>query len=128
MNTPEHNSQVELFQWASIMEGQIPALKNMYANTNAQKFGDASNIRKMRTIIRLREEGQRAGIPDITLAFPHGGFHGMYLEMKAGRNKTSPAQNEWIARLQQAGYMCVVAYSFEEAKREILAYLEVQDV
>lgn len=124
MNTPEHDNQVALFQWAALMETQIPAMKNLYANTNAQKFGDASNLRKMRTIVRLRDEGQRAGIPDITLAYPSCGFHGMFIEMKAGKNKTSPAQNEWISRLEKAGYLCVICYSFEDAKREILAYLE----
>ena len=120
MNTPEHNEQCVLFQWAALMEGQIPALKNLYAVPNG-------GLRHKVVAMNLRAEGQKSGVPDVCLAYPSCGFHGMYLEMKAGRNKTTPQQNEWISRLEKAGYFCVICYSFEDAKREILAYLEVTE-
>ena len=120
MNTPEHNEQCILFQWAALMEGQIPALKNMLAIPNGGK-------RNVVVAMKLKAEGVKSGVPDILMAYPSCGFHGMFIEMKAGKNKTSPAQNEWIARLEKAGYLCVICYSFEEAKREILAYLELEE-
>ncbi|MBN1535965.1 MAG: VRR-NUC domain-containing protein, partial [Anaerolineales bacterium] len=52
------------------------------------------------------------------------GFHGLFIEMKAGKNRTTKNQNEWIQRLLGAGYLVIVCYSFEEAKKEILDYLD----
>jgi hypothetical protein len=55
---------------------------------------------------------------------PKGGFHGMFIEMKYGKNKLSAEQSAWLSRLRQQGYYCIVAYSFEEAQKSIEAYLE----
>jgi hypothetical protein len=120
MNSPEHNEQCALFQWVEYSKGVIPELNNIFAIPNGGQ-------RHVVVAMKLKAEGVRAGIPDIFLAFPWGGWSGLFIEMKAGKNRTSPAQNEWIMRLQQANYMVVVCYSFEQAKQNILDYLEVKE-
>jgi predicted RecB family endonuclease len=120
METTEHDEQCALFQWAALMENRIPGLKNLFAIPNG-------GHRYKAVAVKMKAEGVKAGVPDIFLAVPRSGFHGLFIEMKAGRNKTSEKQNEWIAKLIQSGYMVVVCYGFEEAKREILDYLGVEE-
>jgi len=120
MNNPEHLEQSALFQWAALNEERIPELKNLFAIPNG-------GHRHKAVAAKMKAEGVKAGVPDIFLAFPWSGFFGLFIEMKAGKNKTTPSQNEWIIRLQQAGYMVVVCYGWEAAKKEILDYLEVEE-
>ncbi len=55
---------------------------------------------------------------------PDDAFHGCFIEMKVGKNKTTKNQNEWIDYLMQAGYYCKVCYSWEEARDCLVNYLE----
>ncbi len=116
MKTLEHDEQVLLFHWAVLNEERIPELKNMFSIPNGGQ-------RHKAVAAKMKAEGLKSGVPDICLAFPSGGFFGLFIELKVGKNKTTPSQNEWIMRLQQAGYMVVVCYGYEAAKREILDYL-----
>ena len=116
----EFDEQVNLFMWARYMENQIPELKFMFHIPNGE-------YRHINTAKRLKALGVKAGVPDIFLAFPWDGYHGLFIEMKAGKNKTTPAQDEWIGRLCQAGYAVAVCYGWEAAKKEILDYLGVED-
>jgi len=133
MKTLEHDQQVLLFQWIDLMKGQIPELELVFAIPNG-------GHRHKAVAAKLRAEGVRAGIPDIFIACPReiitGGyqvgpraesFGGLFIELKAGKNKTTESQDEWIFRLKNAGYKVAVCYGFEEAKREILGYLEVKE-
>lgn len=116
MKSLEHDEQVLLFQWAERNEEQIPELKSLFAIPNG-------GHRHKAVAVKMKAEGVKAGVPDIFLAFPSGGFFGMFIEMKAGKNKTTQSQNEWIIRLQQANYCVVVCYGWEQARNEILDYL-----
>jgi len=116
----EHNEQVALFQWASFNESRIPQLKMLLAIPNG-------GHRVKAVAAKMKAEGVKASVPDIFLAYPMGKFHGLFIEMKYGQNKPTTKQNEWISRLQEAGYLTVVCYGFEEAEREILEYLEVSE-
>lgn len=118
MKITEHDEQVRIFAWASYLEIQIPKLKMMFHIPNG-------GHRYKAVAVKMKAEGVKAGVPDIFLAYPSGDYHGLFIEMKVGRNKTTDHQNEWIYRLNEAGYLAVVCYGFEEAKREILDYLGV---
>lgn len=75
---------------------------------------------------RLKAMGVRAGYPDFLLDVPHGGRHGLRLELKARRPHhaaiTRP-QAEWIEYLVANGYACRVCYGWEDAKDFITRYL-----
>jgi hypothetical protein len=73
---------------------------------------------------KLKAEGVKAGVPDIFLAWPSGNYHGLFVEMKVGKNKPSKLQEEWIAGLFAAGYACVVCYGFEAAKLAVCDYMK----
>jgi len=72
---------------------------------------------------KLKAEGVLAGVPDLCVPAPRNGHHGLYIEMKAGRNTTTDNQNEVIEKLKAEGYRCEVCRSFEEFKRVVEGYL-----
>lgn len=80
--------------------------------------------RNAREAAFLKLEGVVAGIPDLFLAVGRHGFHGLFIEMKAGKNTTTPAQKEMMERLYRAGYSCAVCRSFEEFRDEVMKYLQ----
>lgn len=108
----EAEEQTTLFEWAAF----IPELKYMYAVPNG-------GSRHPKEAMNLKRQGVKAGVPDICLPLPKGGYHGMYLEMKVGKNKTSEAQKEYLAYLASVGYATAVCYSFEEARNTLVKYI-----
>lgn len=87
--------------------------------------------RDIRTAVRLKREGVKAGVSDIEVAIPRprpeGGemYHGMFLEIKTEKGRLSPAQTAFLARQARLGYSAVVAHGVREAIDAIAGYLGV---
>lgn len=75
----------------------------------------------------LKREGARSGVPDLMLAVARGKYHGLFLELKKPDGKPSEAQDLFITRLREQGYMAGVAYGFDDALRFIEAYLRGEE-
>lgn len=112
----EAEEQATLFQWAMLMENREPALKLLFAIPNG-------GSRHKREAMNLKRQGLRPGVPDICLAYPSKGYHGLYIELKVGKNKPSQVQKEWLSRLSEAGYRAEVCYGFDDARKTIEKYL-----
>ncbi|MCC6192092.1 MAG: VRR-NUC domain-containing protein [Anaerolineales bacterium] len=95
----EHAEQSAFFQWVAAAAGRIPELRLFYAIPNG-------GWRALTTARRLSAEGLRAGVPDTHLPVPRGGYAGLWIEFKHGRNTLSPEQREWVAALEGLGH-CV---------------------
>lgn len=81
--------------------------------------------RNITTAQKLKAEGVIAGVPDLFLAIPHGGFHGLWLEMKNGKaGRLSELQKLMITRLQNENYAVKVCHSFLDFQHEIKEYLK----
>lgn len=63
---------------------------------------------------RLKDEGVSRGVPDLHIPVAMNGYHGLYIEMKAGRNKPSDDQLTIMEKLTNEGYKCVVCWSLDE--------------
>ena len=63
---------------------------------------------------KLKSEGVLSGIPDLCIPAARKGYHGLYIEMKSGRNTTTENQNEVMDKLRKEGYLCEVCWSFVE--------------
>ena len=113
----ECTEQVCLFQWAQYQKGKYPEIELMYhiPNGGSRNKNEAAN---------LKRQGVKAGVPDICLPVARGKCHGLYIELKVGKNKTSDKQDEWIHKLNEQGYCADVCYGWETASRVILKYLE----
>ncbi len=95
----------------------MPELKLLYHVPNEGK-------RTASTGGRLKAAGMRAGVPDLCLPVPRGGYHGLYIEMKYGKNNPTQAQNEWLDALREQGYFTAVCYGFYETVNIIRQYLQ----
>ena len=108
----EAEEQAALFAWAAY----YPELRFMYAVPN----GGSRNVIEARN---LKRQGVKSGVPDICLPVAAGGYHGLYIELKVGRNKPSGNQEQWLEYLSKAGYKTKVCYGFQEAQETITNYL-----
>ena len=112
----EHAEQCALFRWAEMQQRRRPELPLLFAIPNG-------GLRSKATAGKLKAEGVKAGVPDLFLPVARGEYHGLFIEMKAGRNKPTPPQVQWHMRLSQQGYRVAVCYSWEAARDVIEAYL-----
>ena len=112
----ESEEQIYLFQWAGYASKATPELDLLYHIPNGGK-------RDYGTAKRLKAEGVKAGVPDICLPVPSGKYHGLYIELKAGRNKTTENQDKWLEALSLQGYFTAVCYGWNEAREVIIKYL-----
>lgn len=116
----ESEEQQALFQWAALLQARFPELALLYHIPNGGERAAA-------TAARLKAEGVKAGVPDVCLPVARGEYHGLYVEMKAGKNKPTPQQVWWLDQLKKQGYLTAVAYNFNEAAEVITKYLELQE-
>lgn len=113
----EHSEQTALFSWAKAQQGAIPELAMLFAIPNAGK-------RSYAAASYMQAEGLKSGVPDICLPVARGGYHGLFIEMKHGRGKTSEHQAAWLEALFRQGYAAHVVYGFDQAVSIITSYLK----
>lgn len=71
----------------------------------------------------LKRKGVLAGVSDLIIMTPRNGFHGMFIEMKVGVGKLSPAQAKFLEIMNREGYLAVVRYGADETIKTIKEYL-----
>lgn len=123
MTQHEHREQVALFQWAKLSESRIPQLKLLYAIPNAAR-------RSPRHGAWMKAEGLRAGMPDVHLPVMSGTIGGrqwcgLWIEMKAGKNKPTDTQLAVHLLLRMYGHRVEVSYDWLNARALICQYLGV---
>lgn len=72
----------------------------------------------------LKRQGVKAGVPDLCFPEARRGYHGLFIEMKAGTNRTTRNQDEWITLLQENNYCVLVCYGFDAARKVIDWYFK----
>ena len=73
--------------------------------------------------VSMHAEGVMAGMPDLCVLEPSGGFHGLFIEMKTHEGVVAAAQKDVARRLNAKGYLCIVARSAEDAWGFVEDYL-----
>lgn len=97
---------------------------------------DASGVRlTMRQAVDMKNMKSEKGWPDMFIAEPRLGFHGLYIELKKQgeklfkrdgvtyKNEHLEQQAEMISKLKQRGYCATFAIGFDDAKLVIDNYL-----
>lgn len=113
----EDTEQMGVIDWANWNSNRFPELQLLFHVPNGGK-------RNTTEAARFKAMGVKAGVPDLCLPVARGGFAGLYIEMKYGKNKTTDNQEQWIAALKAQGYKVEVCWSGEEATRTLEAYLQ----
>jgi hypothetical protein len=72
----------------------------------------------------LKDEGLRAGFPDLILLLPHGGYASLCIEMKKPGGKQSEEQMEFERYAKKTMNKYVVCHSFDEFVKEVEEYLK----
>lgn len=114
----EKIEQISLFRWAAFAENKYPELKLMYHVPNEGK-------RSAVTGSRLKQAGLKPGVPDIVLPVARGGYIGLYIELKYGKNKATENQKTWLRDLREQYHLTAVCYGWEQAKELIENYLRL---
>jgi len=121
----EAEHQKVVIEWVRLHEKKWPCLKYLYACPNEGKH-------KVQYRVHQKAMGVKKGVLDLFLPFPtfdHSGnsprwtYCGLYIEMKAGKNKLTPEQEDWVAYLRTVGYKVVVCWTSREAMIAIETYL-----
>lgn len=119
----EHTQQVRLMDWLALQRGRWPWVDLVYAVPNffgkAGKGGASAGV-----YARANREGRKKGVADLVFPIARGGWHGLYLEMKAKDDgQLSPEQKRFLAGVHREGY-CAVACWGEEAARAVIEWYD----
>lgn len=108
----ESQEQKQLIQWCRAR----PEFQYLFHIPNESVGGQG-------WMIRNRQMGVKAGVPDLFYPVPMNGYHGMFIEMKTKTGRLSMVQKKWIAALDELGYKVVVAKRWEEAAQALEDYI-----
>lgn len=108
----EAQEQIKIFNYAKYNN----KLRWLFAIPNG-------GSRDIREATRLKLQGVKAGVSDMFLPIPNSMFHGLFIELKVGTNKTSQLQDEFIDYVRNNGYMAKVCYGADDAIHTMLNYL-----
>lgn len=97
-------------------------------------FGSGIKLTQGQALKQKRQNGGRRGWPDMFIAEPMNGLHGLMIELKKAGTRLKKKdgtwasshleeQNEVLNKLQKKGYAAYFAVGFEEAKDIIDDYL-----
>lgn len=122
----EDGEQAAVFQWAALHRSTYPQLKWMHSIPN----GGSRHIAEAGKMVAT---GLRKGVLDIFLPWPMmGWYHGLYIEMKVEKHRNSEnggltkEQVYFKAYADNVGYKTVVCYSWRDATKAIIDYLELK--
>ena len=115
----EADEQEAFFRWIAWEKNAHQELAMCFHVPNGGKrdFAEAAHLKRM---------GVRAGVPDLVLPAPKGGFHGLFIELKAPGGCVSEEQKDWIGRLRAAGYRAEVCVGWIAAVKTVCEYLQIE--
>ncbi len=116
----EADEQKAVIQWCVLMENRWSELAYIYHIPN----GGSRNVREA---ANLKEEGVKAGVPDLELPVAKGIYTGLHIEMKHGKNKVTKEQHNWLTALKKMGRCAAVCYDAESAIRIISEYMQLKE-
>ena len=98
----ETQEQITIIKYCDLKKIPIYAIPN----------GGYRNVIEARN---LKLQGVKSGVPDMCIPLARKGYHGLYIELKVGKNKTSINQQIWLNLLADNGYKAEVCYGAGQA-------------
>lgn len=114
----EAREQEAIFNWAKFCSIKYPELNLLFAIPNG-------GSRHPLEAVNLKKQGVKSGVPDMLLPVPKCGYHGLFIELKSGKNKATDNQKFWLTELEKQGYKAILCYESENAIKEIEKYLQI---
>ena len=109
MNQDEHKLQVAICKYLDLCGYEFFAIPN-------------GGLRNIKVAAKLKQEGVKAGVADIFVALSNGKYHGLFIELKVGKNRQQPNQKIFEQKVVENGYQYKVVRSIDEMIAVIREY------
>ena len=120
----ESREQIALIEWAGVtrVPGSSDSISKhlIYINNGGKRSALAGYVAQLM--------GEKKGASDLFLALPSGGFHGLFIELKAKTGKPSREQVDFLHDRMDKGYLAVLCHGWDSARSVITDYLSVGGV
>ena len=116
----EADEQSAFFRWLAFAANGDKRLALFYHIPNGGSRNKAEAA-------RLKAQGVRAGVPDLCLPVACGGYHGLYIEMKVGKNIATEEQKQWLRAHRKQGHYTAVCYGWQAAKAAVDDYFGLKE-
>ncbi len=127
IGSSEHAEQAAVITWARYNVTKWPALEWLFAVPNGAKLPYVKRKDGQRfspQALKLLSEGMLPGVSDLFLPAASGRWHGLFIELKHGKNTLSDEQERFIEAMLAAGYLAMACWEADQAIEAITNYLE----
>ena len=124
----EDSIQVSCVSWFRVAHPELARLLHHSANEGKRTTRIVHTHAGTRVVCsggaRLKAMGMQPGFPDLFLAVPSRGMHGLFIEMKSATGRLEPSQREMLALLSEQGYATAVCRSLDDFCHVVDSYLQ----
>ncbi len=113
----ESNEQIAAMDWLRAQHPKIAEHTFHIGNERKSSYYAGYIMKRM---------GVLKGASDLFMAWPNGGYHGLFIEMKSLRGTLQPDQKSFIERMKAVGYLAEVCYGAESAINTMTKYIHYQ--
>jgi hypothetical protein len=110
----EHEIQKSFFEWLSHQRFEGVELIHAVPNGGARHPAVAK---------KLKAEGVKAGVPDVSFPAARGGYIGLAIEFKSKDGNPSKEQRERITKMQLERWCVIVCWDWQAAARAVEGYV-----
>lgn len=112
----ESNEQIAAMDWLRSQHPEI-ALHTLHIGNERKASYYAGYIMKRMGVLK--------GASDLFMAWPNGGYHGMFIEVKSLTGRPSPEQKAFIQRMIDVGYYACICYGADEVINTMKYYINL---
>ena len=110
----ESNEQIAAMDWLRAQHPNI-ALHTLHIGNERKASYYAGYIMKRMGVLK--------GASDLFMAWPSGGFHGLFIEVKSKIGRPSAEQKAFLQRMKDVGYRAEICYGAEEVISTMKDYI-----
>jgi hypothetical protein len=110
----ESNEQIVAMDWLRLQHPKIAEHTLHIGNERKASYFAGYIMKKM---------GVLKGASDLFMAWPSGGFHGLFIEVKSKIGRPSPEQKAFIQRMRDVGYKAEICYGADEVINTMKYYI-----
>ncbi len=117
MKHSESNEQIAAMDWLRAQHPKIAECTMHIGNERKSSYYAGYIMKRM---------GVLKGASDLFLAWPKGGYHGLFIEVKSMVGKPTPEQKSFIQRMNALGYRALLCYGAEEVINAMKEYIALE--